>query len=107
MHPLSCRIATNRALTLTAAWLCVSAAKRDDSRHVHVQPAYATRAADRALTHQGRAIAASALVAAWDRGVRLGVDEADDARRLTTDGGLGNRSPAGVKLRGCERHHGQ
>ena len=46
-------------------------------------------------------------VAAWDRNVRLGVDEADDARRLTTDGGLGNHSPAGVKLRGCERHHGQ
>ena len=74
---------------------------------MHVQPAHATRAADRALVQFGRAIAASALVAAWDRGVRLGVDEANDAGRLTTDGGLGNRPPAGVKLCGGERHHGQ
>ena len=64
-------------------------------------------AADRALAHKGRAIAASALVAARDRGVRLGVDKANDARRLATDGGFGNRTPAGVKLRGGERHHGQ
>ena len=78
------------------------------SRHPHVHPFLKRRAAaDWALIHLGRAIAARALVAAWDRGVRLGVDEADDARRLTTDSGLGNRSPAGVKLRGCERHHGQ
>ena len=57
-------------------------------------------AADRALNHLGRAIAASALVTARNCNVRLGVDKADDAGRLTTDGGLGNRSPAGVKLRG-------
>ena len=78
------------------------------SRYPYVHPFLKRRtAADRALIHQGRAIGASALVAAWDRGVRLGVDKANDARRLTTDGGLGNRSPAGVKLRGGERHHGQ
>ena len=72
-----------------------------------MQPFLAARATHRALIQFGRAITARALVAAWDRNVRFGVDEADDARRLTTDGGLGNRSPAGVKLRGCERHHGQ
>jgi hypothetical protein len=64
-------------------------------------------ATDRALIHLGRALAASALVAAWDRGVRLGVDEADDARGLTADGGLGNQWPTGVKLRGGQRHHRQ
>ena len=77
------------------------------SSNSYVQPFLAARATHRALIQLGRAITASALVAAWDRGVRLGVDEANDARRLTTDGGLGNRSPAGVKLRGGERHHGQ
>ena len=59
------------------------------------------------LPHLARAITTSALVSAWDRGVRLGVHKADDARRLTTDGGLGNQRPTGVKLRGGERHHGQ
>ena len=72
-----------------------------------MHPLSCRTAADWALAHLGGAIAASALVAARDRGVRLGVDEADDARRLTTDGGLGNRSPAGVKLGSGERHHGQ
>ena len=35
-------------------------------------------AADWALPHLGRAVAARALVAAWHREVRLGVGKADD-----------------------------
>ena len=70
-----------------------------NSRYPHVHPHVRRVAADWALLHLGRAIAASALVAAWHRGVRLGVDEADNARHLATDGRLGNLWTAGVKLR--------
>jgi hypothetical protein len=80
---------------------------RPGSRHSDMEPLSHRIATDRALIHLGRALAASALVAAWDRGVRLGVDEADDARCLPADGGLGNHWPAGVKLCGGKRHHGQ
>eukprot|EP00964_Phaeocystis_antarctica_P120416 scaffold84154_cov69-Phaeocystis_antarctica.AAC.5 len=79
-----------------------------NSRHSHLQPLADRSAADRALGTLGRAIGASGLVAARHRGVRLGVDHTDDARRLTAYGRL--RWPAGVKLRGTggsERHHGQ
>ena len=57
-----------------------------NSCYPHVHPHVRRVAADWALLHLGRAIAASALVAAWYGGVRLRVDKADDARRLTTDG---------------------
>ena len=71
---------------------------RTESRDSDMHPLSCRVAADRALNHLGRAIAASTLVAAWDRGVRLGVDEADGARRLATDGRLGNLRTARVKL---------
>eukprot|EP00964_Phaeocystis_antarctica_P089692 scaffold57280_cov61-Phaeocystis_antarctica.AAC.2 len=70
-----------------------------NSRYPHVHPHLRRVAADWALLHLGRAITACALVAAWHRGVRLGVDEADGARRLATDGRLGNLRTAGVELR--------
>eukprot|EP00964_Phaeocystis_antarctica_P023496 scaffold13134_cov69-Phaeocystis_antarctica.AAC.5 len=56
------------------------------SRDVYVHPRLHRSAADGALLHLGRAMVARALVAAWHRDVRLGVGEADDARRLATDG---------------------
>ena len=77
-----------------------------DSRYPHVHPHQRRNAADWALLHQGRAITASALVAAWHRDVRLRVTEADDARRLATNGRLGYLWTAGVKLRVSERRHG-
>ena len=60
--------------------------RKTRSRNSHLHPLSYRIAADRALTHLGRAIATRALVAAWHGNVRLGVDEADDARRLTTNG---------------------
>ena len=62
--------------------------------------------ADWALLHLGRASTTGALVTAWYRDVRLGVGEADSARRLATDGRLGSLQTAGVKLRVGERRHG-
>eukprot|EP00964_Phaeocystis_antarctica_P009677 scaffold5275_cov60-Phaeocystis_antarctica.AAC.1 len=62
--------------------------------------------ADWALLHSGRAMTTSALVTAWYRDVRLGVGEADGARRLATDGRFGSLRTAGVKLRVGERRHG-
>jgi hypothetical protein len=50
--------------------------------HSDMEPLSHMTATDRTLIHLGRAIAASALVAAWDRGVRLGVDEADDVHEM-------------------------
>lgn len=64
-------------------------------------------AADWALRHLSRTIAASALVAAWHRSVRLGVDEADNARCLATDGRFGSLQPARIKMRVGERYHGR
>ena len=87
-----------RALT---ACMCHSRGRNGSQRQRHLNRALALShatlepvstllscriATDQTVTHLGRAIAASALVAAWDGGVRLGVDKADDARRLTTDG---------------------
>eukprot|EP00964_Phaeocystis_antarctica_P147724 scaffold114398_cov67-Phaeocystis_antarctica.AAC.3 len=60
----------------------------------------------RAILHLSRASAASALVAARSREVRLGVGKADNARRLATDGRLGSLRPAGAELSVGERRHG-
>ena len=76
------------------------------SRHSYVYPFPHWTAANRAILHPGRAVAASALVAAWHREVRLGVGEANDARRLASDGRLGRLRPASTELRVGERRHG-
>eukprot|EP00964_Phaeocystis_antarctica_P003984 scaffold2128_cov70-Phaeocystis_antarctica.AAC.3 len=76
------------------------------SRDPYVHPRLHTTAAYWALRHQGRAIAARALVAAGHRDVRLRVREADDARGLATDGRLGSLLSAGVEMRVGERRHG-
>eukprot|EP00964_Phaeocystis_antarctica_P129270 scaffold93114_cov64-Phaeocystis_antarctica.AAC.4 len=76
------------------------------SRYPYLHPHLHRAATDWAILHQGRAIAARALVTAWHRDLRLGVGEADDARRLATDGGLGSLRSAGVEPRIGERRHG-
>eukprot|EP00964_Phaeocystis_antarctica_P070120 scaffold42663_cov69-Phaeocystis_antarctica.AAC.1 len=76
------------------------------SRHTYLHPHLHRTAADWALLHLGRASTASALVTARSREVRLGVHEADNARRLASDGGLGSLRPAGAELRVGERCHG-
>ena len=63
-----------------------------------MHPHHHRTTADWTLLHQGRASAARALVAAWHRDVRLEVGEADDARGLATDGGLGSLQSAGTEL---------
>ena len=50
------------------------------SRHPYLHPHLHRTATDRTILHQGRAIAARALVTAWHRDLRLGVGEADNAR---------------------------
>ena len=72
-----------------------------NSRHSYVYPRRHRSATDGALLHLGGTITASALVTAWSREVRLGVNEAGDARCLATDGRLGSLRPASAKLRVC------
>eukprot|EP00964_Phaeocystis_antarctica_P029633 scaffold16712_cov65-Phaeocystis_antarctica.AAC.7 len=100
--PPLCLVAITSRVTRLEGSLSV----RAPSRHAHVHPHQRSFAADWALRHLSRTIAASALVAAWHRSVRLGVDEADNARCLATDGRFGSLQPARSKMRVGERYHG-
>ena len=115
-HARSCYLHCVACLTPSRDWqlhqlhrwlrLTSSAVEFGISRHVYVHPRLHKSAANGALLHQGRAMAARALVAARHRDVRLGVSEADNARRLATNGRLRNLRPAGTELRVGERRHG-
>ena len=86
-----------RYAVLTHAIVTTRPALINVSDHAVLHPQLDRRAAVRAYLHQLRARAARALVAARRGEVRLRVGEADDARRLPTDGRLGHVGTARVE----------
>ena len=68
------------------------------------EPRHHRLAADGTLLHPCGAHVASAQMAARDRNVRFRPSEADDARRLTADGGLGDLRSASVEVGACQRY---